>query len=186
MNTETIALIGCITGVASLLIAFYKSLGERMRLKIIVNPKVSLWFDKIELYKTCKTTYQGLIDIRIINKSSEPLTIYDLNLHHGNEKLNWRKFEYNSFKLLETVTDDRHYTELEFTITEAFDTPLNLKPHDAFHGQIFLPFLPDEITDNYKIIAIFKTTKRSKLKFIKLKQFRRKIYCKDKGTYEYE
>lgn len=186
MNTETIALIGCITGIASLIISFYKVLGERMRLKIIYNQKTSLWFDKLELYKSCNTKYQGLIDIHIINKSANPITIFKLDLYLGKEKLTTRKFEYDSFKLLETVKDEWHYTEIEFNMASKFDTPLKLEPYCAFHGQIFLPFLPDDISETAKIIAIFKTTKRTKIKFFKLKHFRKQIYYKDKGTYEYE
>ena len=85
------------------------------------NCKHFSFFTDVIRKKRCNTKYQGLIDIHIINKSANPITIFKLDLYLGKEKLTTRKFEYDSFKLLETVKDEWHYSEIEFNMTSKFD-----------------------------------------------------------------
>lgn len=185
--TQIIALIGCITGVTSLLINLYNVVKTREKLKIKFRKNTNLFFDKLNSYQKCNTKYQAIICLDIINKSPTPTTVYQLKIKErlfNKENVNWWVFENDNFTLIDTYKDDWKYSKLEFDMTSKFDTPLKLQAYEVFSGCIFLPFFPDCEDKEKTLWLIFKTSRRIKIKKVKLSHFKTKYYNQETQKYD--
>lgn len=165
--TQTIALIGCITGCLGLVINLYRLYRERYCLKIGFFKPECIFFGPITA-KTYSSKYQGLIHMEICNKSVNPITIHDAYLAVGKHYSRFEKYdESDSIKLLQkNVPPVKHLLNpksyVSFPMNKQFEAPLRLQAFDSFEGYGFIPYFPYEKEDPLKIYVIFKTAKRSK------------------------
>lgn len=154
-----LSIIGCITGCASLAINFHKFLTEQFKLKIYFAENGNLFFDKIKA-SNCKTNFQGIIRINFVNKSSSPVTIYNIETALNNEPIINRKCEFDEITLISDVFTDKKYKSLVFPMDKQIDFPLRIDPFDSYEGYMFFPFFPDTENKIETIHFTFKTTKK--------------------------
>lgn len=176
--TFFIAIIGCFTGIAGLSINLYRLLGERFRLKIIFAHSENWFFDKIENYDTYITNLQAVVRINFVNKSTHPVSIYDVDIHLGKKRLKFEHYNEERLQLLKIYED-------EFPRRRMFDSlpmdrqiyfPLRLQPHETYEGFLFFPYFPDTDSNEETLQFVFSTTKRTvKKRCIVKSHFPRKI-----------
>lgn len=170
-----LSLIGCITGCASLAINFHKFLTEQFKLKIYFGEHDNIFFNKIDNSK-CLTNLQGVIRINFVNKSSTPVTIYDIETKINNELLTNRKYEKNEFTLISEVFTEHRYKSLVFPMDKQIEFPLRIDPFDSYEGFLFFPFFPDTINNREVISFTFKTTKKIIYKEHEILKFKTKVH----------
>lgn len=170
-TTFTIAVIGCITGCASFLISFYSLLRERFRLRIKFAKSENWYFHRLKGYETYITDLQAVVRINFINKSTHPISIYDVDAYIGKKYLKFERYPHDKMELLtlyETEEPKRKiYHSLPMNRQHVF--PLRLEPHETYEAYIFIPYFPNTDDEEVKVKFIFRTTKRTIRKFCKLK-----------------
>ena len=182
MLTIVLSIIGAITGFAGLAINFYKFLSERFKLKIIFSETDNIFFPKLK-DSICKTNYQGIIRMNIINKSSSPVTVYDIDIFCNNLKITNRKYETNEIVLLDEVWSANKYSSLVFPMDKQFTFPLRLESYDSYEGVLFLPFFPDTYENEVSLKIVIKSTKRIIKKHCLIKKFETKIHENSTNNY---
>lgn len=154
-----LSIIGCITGCASLAINFHKFLTEQFKLKIYFGENGNLFFNKIK-ESNCKTNFQGIVRINFVNKSSSPVTIYDIETTLNNKSILNRKYEFDEITLISDVFTAKKYKSLVFPMDKQVEFPLRINPFDSYEGYMFFPFFPDTKNKIETIHFTFKTTKK--------------------------
>lgn len=176
----TLSLIGCITGCAGLAINFHKFLTEQFKLKVYFGEGDNIFFGKPK-NSNCMTNFQGIVRINLVNKSSSPVTIYDIETKINNEIIINRKFEETYLTLISEVFTESKYKSIQFPMDKQIEFPLRINPFDSYEGFLFFPFFPDTL-NKYEIIDFtFKTTKKTIHKKYKLLRFETKVHdnCND-------
>ncbi|MBQ3370079.1 MAG: hypothetical protein IJG48_03550 [Mogibacterium sp.] len=158
MVTELVAIIGCITGVASLTLNLIRSWNERFDVRVHFFEPENIFFKKLSSYKSYSTDYHGLLRIRFENRSATPITVFSIHATINGDPLHFRKFEgyNNSF--------DIHLTDsviAKVEISREIELPLRIEPYDACEGYLFIPFFPSINEDHAFIKLEAETTKRN-------------------------
>ncbi|EGS9998316.1 hypothetical protein I9Y31_000505 [Clostridium perfringens] len=170
-----LSLIGCITGCAGLAINFHKFLTEQFKLKVCFSEINDIFFNKLE-NSNCETNFQGVVLINFVNKSSSPVTIYDIEAKIGDKILTHRKYQETHFTLISEVFSASKRKLLEFPMDKQIELPLRIDSYDSYEGFLFFPFFPDTINKHEIINFTFKTTKKIIHKKHKMLKFETKVH----------
>ncbi len=171
MVTTIVAIIGCLTGVASLTLSLIRSWNEKFDVRIHFYESGSVFFHKLNLYSSYKTDYQGLIKVRFENRSSTPITVFSIKATAEGKPIAFQKIEWPGGKqdYLDFPIKKNTYTRI--SIGRELEVPLRIEPYDACEGYLFFPVFPSIESDTAIIKLTAETTKRavdavSKVRFI--------------------
>lgn len=139
--TEIIAVIGCITGCASLIISFYRAKYESGRLYVRTSKYFNNYFKRLPASNN-NTEYQAIIWIEIVNNAPHPTTIYDIDIH-----LRDGHYCPNSCPVSKIELKQKNGQVIISTFEDMSNhllTPLTIEPFNVYQGYIFLGFFLDE------------------------------------------
>lgn len=159
-----LSLIGCITGLSSLLINFHKFMNERSRLRITFEASRCIYFSKIPYYESSKTNYHALIYIRFLNKSSYPDAIYNVQGELDGIPIVFNACDLEQITLKHSVQDAFNYSFRVFDMTPAFSLPIKLSPFDVWQGYLFAQFFPDSPDRELSINLTISTSRKKAYK----------------------
>lgn len=169
-----LSIIGCTTGVASLLINFYKVLVERTKLDIDFAENQCLYFNKLENYSTYNTTFQSFIYIRLINKSSNPITIYDIQTYCNDERVFHHSYNGSTIELV-VLKSSKRTTVKQYDMSKQIKLPLKIDGFSVFQGYIFYDFLPDLHNEIQEFNLTIKTSRKMLKKSCLVNKFETEI-----------
>ena len=159
MLSLILSTIGCITGVASLLINFYRVLIERTKLSIEFDENQCLYFNKLESYSDYNTKFQGFIYIRLINKSSNPITIYNIQTYCNDKEIFHHSYNGSTIELV-FLKNPNLTTIKPYNMDNQIKLPLKIDGLSVCQGYIFYDFLPDLHNENQKFNLTIKTSRK--------------------------
>lgn len=161
--TLAISLIGCFTGISGLLISLYSLFRERFRLKIIFADTENWFFPKLNEYDSYRTNLQAIVRFNLINRSTQPISVYDLEVKLNNKPLRYEQYPNDSLRLLnlyETAFPNRkEYRNIPMDRQHHF--PIRLNAHETYEAFLFIAYFPDVENVAQKLSFTFKTTKRT-------------------------
>lgn len=155
-----ISIIGCITGCTGLIISLYRAYLERGKLSIYSKPKENLYFPKA--YGGYATNNQGVIFLRLINRSIYPITIYDISVKIGSFKYGIDIIDEDVLKVpsSEYLFGPEPVT-LNVDMTPKLTLPYVIPPFNIYQGYVFLPQVPD-FTEQQNDITVLVCTSRKR------------------------
>lgn len=174
-----LSIIGCVTGVASLLINFYKILIERSKLDVKFHDELRQYFDKLENLSSFDTKFQGFVYITFVNKSSLPITIYGIDTFCNNKQFFHRKYDEKNIELVTDFYSNNYFTETKrntYEMSSQVVLPLKLEPFSAFSGFMFFQVLPDVIEETQNIDFTIKTTRKTLKRSCSINKFETRIH----------
>jgi len=140
MNDQTtiiIAIIGCVTGVAGLLINFYKILSELPKIVVsVVDPELNGFWGHIPEYQS---DHSVLINLRLSNIGRTPLSIRQVVLKH--KKL--FAFQYYPAPIPVLSFDDGNGGTLEYRYCKKAELPLFMDVGSVCDVSFIFPFADD-------------------------------------------
>lgn len=174
-KTENIALvislIGCFTGLFGLMISIYNLYRERYQLEIVFSNGENWFFPRLENYNTYQTGFQAVVRFNLINCSSHPISIYDLQIKLDDEVLRYESYSDKTLTLLITYEKDfphrKQYYEVPMHKQHYF--PIRLNAHETYDAFLFIAYFPSIKATEAEASFLFKTTKKSTKKTCKLK-----------------
>lgn len=135
--TQIIAVIGCVTGVCSLVLNFYKLLSEK--------PKVKIEDYKFFLNGFCDNKNDGfrskkilVLNLRINNVSLAPITLKNVIFKHDNITL-WANYEYK----FTGVSFSKGNTTSYYNVDKQIDFPFTIEPMKIVNCSLVFPFADD-------------------------------------------
>ncbi|EHT2912756.1 hypothetical protein KXK16_002753, partial [Listeria monocytogenes] len=164
LNTElTIAIIGAITGISSLLLQFFSYLYLKASLKIEYDDWTSSFYFNTKSFDGTisvndKENNSAAISVRLVNRSSEPITIYKVSFKsRSNFDIHRDFFKFTPAKI---HMDSGRTTSLN--IANQFDLPITIDPYSVINGSINCLYA-DQFIKNKKFVAklIFQTSRKS-------------------------
>ncbi len=134
--TDIVAIIGCITGCASLLINFYKLISEKGKVHIKTNKFYNEYFERLPESKQL-TKYQAMIYVEIVNSTPNPITIYDVDIllrdgHYSPDPCPVKEIELSQIQYGRATVSS--ITNMENVLI----TPYTIEPFHVFNDYIFL------------------------------------------------
>ncbi len=181
--TLIFSLIGCVTGCAGLAINFYRFLSEQFKLKVYFGEQDALFFNKLDSLKSYKTNLQGFIRINFVNKSSSPVTIYDIQASINGKPINTRQCELTEINLISEVWSEHRYQTLVFPMDKQIIFPLRIEAYNSYEGYLFIPFFPDTDNETEVLNLTIKTTKKIIKKTCVVKKFNTTIHDDTNNDY---
>ncbi|KIN82149.1 hypothetical protein [Clostridium botulinum] len=168
-----LSIIGCITGVSSLIITFFKYLDERPKLKInqldINTHDVSYYFpaDPDSGYIS---DYHACIYVDISNNSDKPICITSikLNLNDSDKVYALLDLENSKHKFILKNSNDSLVVDLKM---EGILIPLRLEGNSYEKGYLFFPFMPKLSEKLIKTTITVSTTRGRFNTNVELSQF---------------
>ncbi len=153
--------IGCI----NLTITFHNQWKNKPRIKIIILED-SYFFEKLDKYKNLYGNAHAFFRMQLINTSSAPITIYDINVKHLNTSLNIKYLEETKIKLTDPKTKNNPYPcSITFDLSSQYKLPLRIEPYHVFDGFIFFGSLVVSGSNDIPLdIEIFTSRKKFKTK----------------------
>lgn len=158
--TLLIAIIGCITGISSLLINIIKFLNERVKLKVFLNK--GIYFN--QNYSNESLLYDFLGTFTFINKSSMPITVYSIDFINTETSKIYhnQKCHQNSINLITCKYSDKSWSTCRILMSNQIKFPLRIDPYDAITTKIYLPRVKIKHSNNsFSFKAIIKTPRKS-------------------------
>lgn len=152
--TFILALIGCITGLSSLLIQLFEYLGTISKLEITVDDYSNSYFFKTQDFgvKRYLSTYSAVVSFKISNCSLYPITINAITASIGGIEYVSRHDNNFTFQpkdfLLEELCDGRK-SYRSYRPTESFQIPERIDSYDTIYASARFPFI-DEFVDPTK------------------------------------
>jgi len=171
-----LSIIGCVTGMCSLILYLNKYFLEKPKLKIYLDRVPCSYYFKnkdFNVVPSFNCTYSAVISLRIDNCSAYPATISDIQVK---SKHTSKRSYHNGFFTFEepgipAIPQGRYM----HPTSETFELPIRIDPFDSFFGCVqisfFDPFVIDEITPSHIIMEIHTP---------------RKIFYFPVSLYEYE
>ncbi len=161
-TSDTLAAIGCATGLVSLTITIIQLWKSKPKLKFEFS-KDSCYFEKLPSMANCVGTHQALVRMTAINKSSSPITIYKIKIVSNGKHITWISPRSDKIELIEKVSPFSEDTRCtKFHTSSKYDLPKTIEPYGVFDGFIFLPHLDapnDKIRLKLKVSTTSKTFK---------------------------
>lgn len=154
-----LSIIGATTGCISLLLHLLKSLDERPKLKIEVLSNFNMiYFPSVFMENSNYNSDQhALIELRIINKSQLPITIYQVDI------CSRRLGTYPVYKYNKPTGNVTFPTRFELSYIDPVNTglflPITLEPYEVREGLFFISHPPKFIKGPYTIKLIFKSSR---------------------------
>lgn len=178
--TDTIAVLGCITGIISLFLHFRQIWKERFSLKIhFCNDCFA--FDGPPEYEPYLCEHNAFLHIRIENYSALPITIFAIKIVIDGKNVNFRNFKIPPFTLPEIFNSAKTKSVEEHTISS--DTqltfPLRLDSYDARIGHIIIQNCPYTDKESHKVTLTLKTAKGEQKQTSKIWKNRLYLHEKD-------
>lgn len=171
--STVLSIIGCITGISSLLINFYRVLIERTKLYVEFELSHCLYFDKLDNYSDYNTEFQGFIYIRLINRSSNPITIYKIQTYYENKEIFHHK--YKESKIILKQKAPKRTNEFTYDMNKQAILPLKIGGFDVFQGYIFYDFLKNFHHENKQLDIVIKSTRKTIKKSCLINKFKAQI-----------
>ncbi|ENK0558950.1 hypothetical protein AB2T19_003802 [Clostridium botulinum] len=168
-----LSIIGCITGVSSLIITFFKYLDERPKLKInqidINTHDVSYCFPA-EPGSGYISDYHACIYVGISNNSDKPICITSikLNLNDFDDVYALLDSENSKYKFILKNSNDSLVIDLK---KEGISLPLRLEGNFYKQGYLFFPFMPKLSEKLIKTTITISTTRGRFNTNVELSQF---------------
>lgn len=137
-TTLLIAVIGCVTGLSSLLIQFFSFLSTVPRLKIAIDESSHSYFFKAKDFKveSYRTDFCAVVSLFISNKSSYPVTIDGIYI-----KCNKHRFKHiNEFKFHPQSIPVREKTWTEYRPSNPLTLPVRIEAFDTIFASARFPF----------------------------------------------
>lgn len=161
MMSNTVAIIGCITGCAGLFISLYKAYLERGKLSFDINRPDSFYFSKIAGNEVTKN--QAAIRVVFFNRSIYPVTMYSVDLKVNKMICKPRPFNSETIKVPSDVyiLGDSPVT-LEIDVKNDLVLPYIIPPFGIYCGTLFFPRFPD-CDGPVRVKLTFFTTRKKKL-----------------------
>ncbi len=160
--TSIVAIIGCITGCASLIINFYLAKFQLGHFTIRSSKYHNYFFERLPECN-CGTTYQGIIWIEIVNDAPHPTTIYEIDIWLKDGK--YKPFDCPVPEIvLETSSEQGISTKTIENMRNHLTLPLTIEPFHVYQGYIFLKYFPfDVATTTYFYMKIYATQHNKRL-----------------------
>lgn len=131
-SSDWIATIACLISFISLIISLLTEYKNKP--KVTLRFSKTFFFDKLEEYKDYIGNSQGILELKIINSSSSPITIHNLSIENAGRKVRWCR------PLQETIRINDPYGStraIEYKI-DKFELPISIEPYGAYRGVVFL------------------------------------------------
>lgn len=161
--TLIISLIGCFTGISGLLISLYTLFRERFRLKIVFADTENWFFPRLKEYDTYRTDLQAIVRFNLINRSAQPISIYDLEIKLNDTPLRYEHYTNDNIHLLKlyetTFPNRKQYCNIPMDRQHHF--PIRLNAHETYEAFLFIAYFPDVKDIAQNVSFTFKTTKRT-------------------------
>lgn len=173
-NTITfiIALIGCVTGVSSLLIKFSEWLRSRPKIKCHQPKTYRNWIVKVEnenspsflknennlfVHFSKSESYDfAVLPVMLINQSAAPVTIYDIV--PADKNINYSKrFDYYLGSVDYGEKSNKHYT---YNSLNSINLPLRIEPFDSIECCVLLYFFQIDVSKTKRLKIFFQTANR--------------------------
>lgn len=167
--TDIVAIIGCITGCASLIISFYRARFESGRLTVRTSKYHNFFFDKLPECKN-HSKYHAVIWIEIVNDAPHPTTIYemDIKLSDGH----YIPFECPVSEIvLETLPKDGVSIKTSVNMENHLTLPLTIEPFKVYQGYIFLKCFPFVVKNTEHFYMKIRATQKDKVLYGKIKRW---------------
>lgn len=158
--TDIIAIIGCITGCASLIISFYRAKFESGRLTVRTSKFHNLFFDKLPESRNL-TKYQAIIWLEIVNDAPHPTTIYDIDIKLSDGHYSPDKCPVSEI-VFETNVKDGISTKITENMVDHVTLPLTIQPFNVYQGFVFLGFFIDEPKNTEHFFMKIRATQKDK------------------------
>ena len=178
LNTsDTLAAIGCATGLVSLTLTIIQLWKSKPKLKFEF-PKNNCYFEKLPSMDNCLGTHQALVEMTSINKSSSPITIYKIKITSNGEPITWITPRSDKIELIEKINlFNKDMRTTKFYTSSKYSLPKTIEPYGVFEGFIFLPHLYTPTDDVNLKIEVFTTSKTFKTKISIPPYSQRNIEC---------
>lgn len=160
--TLVIAIIGAITGIASLIIQYVDYKKSKVKLRVNLDERKSFYNTGDKLYKC---DFFGVLSLKISNCSSLPITIDEAEIKHNGIKriyINEKKQINNSHKY-----DDNRFTEI--SLYEQPQLPLRIDCYDTVFLSFVFPFFDEFIDKEFEFVI--KTPRKDYKYTFKIKDF---------------
>lgn len=140
-TTLLIATIGCVTGVASLLIQLSSHLSTVARLKIELDDSSHSYYFKSKDFKVerYKTNFSAVISLVISNKSSYPVTID--NIYIKSNKIKYKMKSCNDFRFQVHSIPVKENSYVGYNPSKPINLPLRIEAFDTVFASVRFPFL---------------------------------------------
>lgn len=169
--SDIIAIIGCITGCASLIINFYRAKYEAGRLTIRTSKYHNHFFNKLTESRNF-TNYQAIIWLEIVNDTPHPTTIYDIDI-----RLREGHYSPDKCPLSQIVLENKQENGVSVITTEDMNNhlslPLTIEPFKVYQGYAFLGFFPEEPNENEYFLMKVRATQKDKFLIGKIKKWKK-------------
>lgn len=174
--TLIIAIMGCVTGITSLLIQLFSYLSTVARLDISIDKSSNSYFFNTKDFKISgyKTNFSAVVSLIISNKSSYPITIDGIYIKSNKIKYTIKHFNEFKFHPQEISIGDNSITY--YPPSAPINLPLRIEAFDTIFASARFPFFDPLIDCN-------DLSKPVKFKLI-IHTPRRTFHCKAK-LYEY-
>lgn len=170
--TLIISIIGCLTGIGGLSINFYKFHTERFHLKVELEKNAGLFFKKISEKELRWTKYQALVSMNLINRSSSPVTIYDLILVTNGSKHRIGHYEGEEIILPDGYLNPKRKEQKSIDMSYQLVLPLRIEAFDVKSVVAFFPYFPDPKDQPITSFKLkFKTAKGNRSKRLSMRLY---------------
>ena len=171
--TDIVAIIGCITGCASLFISFYKLLAEKGSFRVKTNRYHNKYFRRLP-ESNFFTKYQAMIYVELINATPNPITIYDIDLRIKGNHHSPHKCPTNTI-ILTQQQPNNITTRTQTDMSNSLTAPYTIEPFHVYTGYMFIPHIHHEIASSEYFLMTLRTTYKTKYLVGKIKQHQYKI-----------
>lgn len=166
--SDTLSLIGCVTGCLGFFISLFSLWKERYCLKIEYLPEESFFFDAVTVKKYLSKK-QAIIHLTFRNKSVSPITIHDAYAMVDNH---YTRFEVYSDSPSIDLPAPNHPDKGPYLINKStftsipmdkqFELSMRLDARDSKEFIAFIPYFPCPEAETLEIIMVLKTAIRKK------------------------
>lgn len=142
--TLIVAIVGCVTGVCSLVINFYKALVERPKISIkAIKPYLNGFYQNS--HKQYGYNKVLISNVRISNKGYTPISITEIYIKDGKKQIELAtKYSLNELSI---PLDNDYFVPYE--LYNAITTPITIQPMETIETTLFFTSV-DRLFENYK------------------------------------
>jgi len=147
-KTLLIAIVGCITGVGSLVLQLSTYLLTAARLKINIDDSSHSYFFNSNDFKLqgYKTNFSAVVSLVISNKSSYPLTID--NIYITSKKIKYKMKHSNDFKFQPQSIPLGENSFSSHSPSKPINLPLRIESFDTIFASVRFPFFEQMVDNN--------------------------------------
>ncbi len=168
--TLVIAVLGCISGFVSIAMQIQQHVLTGNRLQIL-NDFENYYFFRLPSEHSI-TNYQALVHIMLVNKSSTPVTVYNVELITNGTVNHAKPCCAKSVSFANDEIERNRKTRDFIDLTKTLPSQFTLQPFEAVETTFFFQFYPDVIekVQNSKLILTSSKGKKSKELLMKFRE----------------